>query len=228
MRYGKAQITISDLWDGISKDSELFIINGNIYKKLQLQKILELSVHAMIIQVQPDLNKQIKFTVKSDGIQNPDFYTTFDETYQVYSSSVGDVVTYTFSDTNVKTLYMTGRIGFELAENNPLVDVIHWGDNNKLCYFSKFFKNFSKKSILAYDSPDIQYVSTLFQTFYASNISFDMNSLDTANIMGLNQAYRYSNAPNLAFQYPTFKNVVNLDRAFSEITNATINWDDLS
>ena len=77
MRYGKAQITISDLWDGISKDSELFIINGHIYKKLQLQEILELSVHAMIIQVQPDLNKQISFTVKSDGIQNPDFYTVF-------------------------------------------------------------------------------------------------------------------------------------------------------
>ena len=227
MRQAKASIVISDMWDGINKDSELFIINGHIYKKIQLQEILELSVHAMIIKVKPDDNNQIKFTVKSDGIQNPDFYTTFDETYQVYSSSVNDIVTYTYQDNNVKTLYFTGRIGFELDSNCLLEDVVQWGDSNKMCYFSRFFKNFYKKSILAYDIPDLTYVSSLHQTFYNSYISFDMNSLNTANIMSLYQAYKYAVAPNLGFVYPTFKNVTNIDEAFANVIDSAINWSGL-
>lgn len=227
MRQAKASIVIRDMWDGINQDSELFIINGHIYKKLQLQKILELSVHAMIIKVKPDSNNQIKYTVKSDGVQNPDFYATFDDTYQVYNSSVNDIVTYTFQDNNIKTLYFTGRIGFELDPNCLLDDVVQWGDSNKMCYFSKFFKNFTKKSILAYDIPDLTYVSTLHQTFYNSYISFDMNALNTANIMNISQAYKYSVAPNLGFVFPTFKNVINIDEAFANVSDGAINWSGL-
>ena len=226
MREGKAKIVIQDLWDGISRDSKLFIINGHIYKKLEIADIMELSVHATILKIKPNASNKIKFTVKSDGVQNPDFYTTFDATYQVYSSSVDDIVEYTFTSQNVQTIYMTGRIGFELDQNCELIDVIQWGDS-RFCYFSKFFKNFASKSISAYDNPDIQFVTTLHQTFYNAFVSFDMNVLDTSNILSLNQAYKYSKSPNLGFKYPTFKNVKILDEAFSYISNAAINWNGL-
>ena len=97
MREGKGKIVIQDLWDGISQDSKLFIINGHIYKKLEIADIIELSVHATVLKIKPNASNKIKFTVKSDGVQNPDFYTTFDATYQVYSSSVNDIVEYTFN-----------------------------------------------------------------------------------------------------------------------------------
>ncbi len=226
MRQGKATITIQDLWDGINQDSKLFIINGHIYKKLEIADIMELSVHATILKIKPNASNKIKFTVKSDGVQNPDFYTTFDSTYEVYSSLVNDVVEYSFSSQKVQTVYMTGRIGFELDPSCELIDVVQWGDS-KYCYFSKLFKNFAKKSISAYDNPDIQYVTTLYQTFYNSHISFDMNSLDTENVQSLYQAYKYSISPNLGFQYPTFKNVKILDEAFSYISGAAIKWDGL-
>lgn len=223
MRQGKATIVIQDLWDGINQDSKLFIINGNIYKKLEIADIMELSVHATILKIKPNSSNKIKFTVKSDGVQNPDFYTTFDSTYQVYSSSVNDIVEYTFTSQATQTVYMTGRIGFELDLSCELIDVVQWGDS-KFCYFSKLFKNFVKKSISAYDNPDIQYVTTLYQTFYNSHVSIDMNVLDTNNIQSLNQAYKYSISPDLRFQYPTFKNVKILDEAFSYINSAAINW----
>ena len=226
MRQGKATIVIQDLWDGINPDSKLFIINGNIYKKVDIAEIMELSVHATILKIKPNTSNKIKFVVKSDGVQNPDFNTVFDATYEVYSSTVDSVVEYPCGSQDVQTIYMTGRIGFELDPTCKLIDVIQWGDS-KFCYFSKFFKNYKTKSISAYDNPDIQYVTSLYQTFYDSSISFDMNVLDTSNVLTLNQAYKYSNYPNLGFQYPTFKNVKVLDEAFSYITGAAINWNGL-
>ena len=226
-RQATGTIKISDLWDGIDQDSELFIINGQIYQKLDLQTMLELSVHAMVIKVKPNADKKIIFTTKSDGLQLPYFDVVVDNSLKLQCTDNNHTYSYTYTDTNIKTLYFVGKIGFELDDTCVLDDVVQWGDSNKMVYFSKFFKYFNKKSILAYDLPDLTLVTSLYQTFYSSSLSFDMNVIDTTSIVNLNQAYQYSVAPNLGFVFPTFKNVANLDETFANITNAAINWSGL-
>jgi len=225
IRNANASIIIHDVWDGIDQDSELFIKEGRIYKKLEIYEILELSVLSCIVKIKPNANKEIKFTIKSDGIQNPDYKVVFENTYEALCTNIGEMITYTFDNSSEQLVFFTGRIGFELDPTCSLVDVIQWGDNNSFCYFSKFFKNCLSKSISAFDQPDLKYVTSLYQTFYNSNVSLNFNAIDTSTIIDLTQAYYGSLLPNLNFVYPTFENVSHLDQTFSYITQGSITWD---